>query len=142
MFRCALLWLLGCVALVLSGCGEKAVKVVPVSGTVTIQDAPLPYGNITLVPDAANGNQTKLQPRGTIGADGKYTLESDGKPGAPLGKYLVGISAVKPSKQEDGYKPSERAASQDYMDASKSGLTLEVVENPAPGAYDVKLTKK
>jgi hypothetical protein len=130
------------VALFVTGCGPAAVKLVPVSGKITVQGAPLPYGNITLVPDAANGNQTKLQPRATIGADGKYTLETDGKQGAPLGSYIVTISSVKPSTPEDGYKPPVWAASQDYMDPSKSGLGLTVIEGAHEGAYDFDLTKK
>jgi len=137
----ALVFSLVAVCVLITGCGSAAPKIVPVSGTVTILDAPLPYGTITLYPDAAKGNASKLQPLGTIGADGKYTLTTDGKPGAPVGSYLVTVSSVKPS-QPGEYKPPEFAASQDYLDQTKSGLTLDVVENPAPGAYDVKLTKK
>lgn len=125
-----------------TGCGPNPEKLVPVSGKITIQSAPLPYGTITLVPDLAAGNKTKLQPLGKIGADGSFSLETDGKPGAPVGPYLVGISSIKPSTPEDGYKPPIWAASQEYLDPNKSGLKLNVVESPAAGAYDIPLTKK
>lgn len=128
------------ILLLFFGCGPTPVKFVPVSGKITIQGAPLPYGTITLVPDA--GNPTKLQPYGKVAADGSYTLESDGKPGAPVGVYRVGISSVKPSTPEDGYKPPVWAASQEYLDPNASGLKLTIVESPAPGAYDIALTKK
>lgn len=129
-------------AALLTGCGPQPEKLVPVSGKITIQDAPLPYGTVTLVPDAAAGNKSKLQPLGKITADGSYALETDGKPGAPVGAYLVGISSIKPSTPEDGYKPPVWAASQEYLDPNKSGLKLTVVESPAAGAYDIALTKK
>jgi hypothetical protein len=142
MIRSALIMSLGLPALILAGCGEKAARLVPVSGTVTVQGTPLPYGTITLIPNAAEGNTSKLQPRGTIGPDGKYTLETDGQPGAPVGSYIVTISSVKPSTPEDGYKPPVWAASQDYMDAGKSGLGLTVMEAAQAGAYDIDLKKK
>jgi len=137
--RCATFCLL--LAILLSGCGPAATKLVPVSGKITIQGEPLPWGTITLIPDATKGNTSKLQPLGKV-TDGTYTLETDGKPGAPLGAYRVTVSAIKPSTPEDGYKPPVWAASQDYLDQNKSGLTLTVVETPPPGAYDIALTKK
>ena len=124
------------------GCGPAPVKLVPVTGKVTIQGMPLPYGTITLVPNADSGNTGKSQPFGNVSAEGTYAIMTDGKPGAPLGAYRVTISATKLSTAADGNKPSVWAASQDYLDASKSGLTLMVVEAPAAGAYDIALTKR
>lgn len=124
------------------GCGPAPTRLAPVSGKVTIQDAPLPYGRIVLKPDAAQGNTFKGEPSGEIKADGTYALQTDGKPGAPVGAYRVAIFSIKPSTPEDGYKPPVWAASQEYSDPDKSGLTLNVVESPAAGAYDVQLTKK
>lgn len=129
------------VLLLLTGCGPAPVKIVPVTGKITIQGAPLPWGTITLIPDTTKGNSSTLQPYGTISADGSYSLTTDGKPGAPLGAYVVTISAAKPSAPGE-YKPPEWAASQDYLDRNKSGLTLTVVEIPTPGAYNLALTKK
>jgi hypothetical protein len=130
------------IVFICAGCGPKPEKLVPISGKITIQGEPLPYGTITLVPDVAAGNKTKLQPFGKVKADGSYSVETDGKPGAPVGPYLVGISSIKPSTPEDGYKPPVWAASQEYLDPNKSGLKLTVVESPAAGAYDIVLTKK
>jgi hypothetical protein len=124
-----------------TGCGPAPAKLVPVSGKITIQGAPLPWGTITLYPDTTKGNSSTLQPFGTVAPDGSYSLNTDGKPGAPLGAYVVTISAAKPSTPGE-YKPPEWAASQDYLDRSKSGLSLTVVESPAAGAYDLALTKK
>lgn len=124
------------------GCGPAPTKLIPVTGKVTIQDEPLPYGRIVLKPDATQGNMFQGEPSGEIKSDGTYTLQTDGKPGAPVGIYHVTIFSIKPSTPEDGYKPPVWAASQDYSHPDKSGLTLNVVESPAAGAYDVKLTKK
>lgn len=128
--------------MMVGGCGPGEEKLVPVSGTVTIQGSPLPYGTVTLIPEGAAGNTSTSQPFGKVGSDGKYTVETNGKPGAPLGKYVVTVSSVKPSTPEEGMKPPVWAASQEYLDPSKSGLTLEVVEQAAAGAYDIKLEKK
>ena len=124
------------------GCGPAPVKLAPVSGKVTIQDMPLPYGRIVLKPDVAQGNKFAGEPSGEIKSDGTFTLETDGKPGAPLGVYRVAVFSIKASTQEDGYKPPVWAASQEYSDADKSGLTLTIVENPAADAYHIPLTKK
>lgn len=127
----------------LLGCGSStAVKLAPVSGKVTIQDMPLPYGRILLKPDAAQGNTSTSEPSGEIKSDGTFSLETDGKPGAPLGAYRVTIFSIKPSTPEDGNKPPVWAASQDYSNPEKSGLTLKVVENPAADAYHFALDKK
>lgn len=124
------------------GCGPAQTKLIPVSGKVTIQDEPLPYGRVVLKPDAAQGNMFQGEPSGEIKSDGSYAVQTDGKPGAPLGAYRVTVFAIKPSMPEDGYQPPVWAASQKYSDPAKSGLSLNVVEHPAADAYDVKLTKK
>ena len=127
--------------LLFAGCGPAAVKLVPVTGKVTIQGTPLPWGTITLYPDATKGNKSTLQSFGNVAADGTYSISTDGKPGAPVGAYAVTISAAKPSTPGE-YKPTEWAASPDYLDRSKSGLTLNVVESAPANAYDFALTKK
>ncbi len=149
--RPAFLWFVAALS-VATGCGPAAGTLVPVSGKITIQGLPLPFGTITLVPNDDNATKpdtisrrglgAKSQPNGTIGADGSYSLMTDGKPGAPQGIYKVTIFSIKPSTQEEGMKPPVWAASQDYSDASKSGLTLVVAEGRAAGAYNIALTKK
>jgi hypothetical protein len=123
----------------ITGCGPQPEKLVPVSGKITIQGEPLPYGRLALTP--GDGNTTKSQPIGKV-QDGTYTLETDGKPGAPVGAYRVAIFAIKESTQADGYKPPVWAASQEYSDPSKSGIILTVFETPSPNVYDIVLTKK
>ena len=126
-------------AIACTGCGPKPEKLVPVSGKITIQGAPLPYGRLALTP--GEGNTTKSQPIGKV-QDGTYTIETDGKPGAPVGAYRVAIFAIKESTQADGYKPPVWAASQEYSDPGKSGIILNVLETPSPNVYDIELTKK
>jgi hypothetical protein len=82
--------LLGC--LVVCGCGQdaNAPKLVPVSGTVTLDDKPLSGAVLTFTPtgDTRGGGAT-----GRTGPDGKYTLkEPRGGSGAVAGAYKVVIS--------------------------------------------------
>jgi hypothetical protein len=130
----------------LSGCvsGDSVGKLVPVSGKVTVGGAPLTSGMVSLTPDAAKGNKVKAGIVAQINADGTYQVMTNGKPGAPLGSYKVTVSAgmppVGPVTGAAAALPSVRLLPK-YMSAELTDLTIEVVEQPNPGAYDLKLAK-
>src|SRR5262249_8865344 len=114
---------------------------IPVTGTVNYQDKLLETGVVVLVADRTKGNMTKHEPRGPIMDDGTFEMETAGKPGAPPGWYRVKIHANQP-QSEDPKKMYARTASlipPKYGDPATSGLTVEVVETPASGAYDFRL---
>jgi len=132
-------------ALLVGGCGSGA-KLVPVAGTVTLDGQPLPVGSVTFQPEAGPGNANQEVPVGKI-VDGKYELTTHGKKGAPPGKYKVVVvsnnfSGDNPPKPTGGSMPVPKSfISLKYSTAAATPLSKEVVANPVPDAYDLKLTK-
>jgi len=140
--------------LVVAGCGggdtAPALSLVPVSGKVTMKDGtPLTEGIVHLWPQVES--ETAVYPGGSIGADGNYELMTDGKKGAPLGKYKITVSTKTPPGPGsppppilDPTKPPPKPPPDlnvKYTDRFKTELTYEVVERPAAGAYDLKVDK-
>jgi hypothetical protein len=135
-----------------AGCGD-GVDVVPVNGRVTVDGEPLhaKSGNVVFIPDKDRGNTTPLQPTGYLDEDGHYTLYyAQGRKGAPPGWYKVQVAAA--SADAPGQMPRLRGRGKapapgqplfhsKYTRAGTSGLEVEVVRSPGPGAYDLKLTK-
>jgi hypothetical protein len=122
-----------------AGCG--GLKLVPVAGTVTAADGkPLQGGAVCFSPDASKGNQARVSCRGRIDSHGHYALSTsavqgaDSGKGAPLGWYKVTLITTLPGA------PEIKVDSQ-YLDPEKTPLSIEVVADPAPNAYDIKLTK-
>ncbi|WP_425615837.1 hypothetical protein NA78x_005769 [Anatilimnocola sp. NA78] len=72
----------------LAGCGNSGPQVVPVSGVVLIDGAPLSYGHIQVIP-------TGWRPAsGSIGADGRFTLTTNVQgDGVAVGTHKVAILA-------------------------------------------------
>lgn len=126
-----------CGLLTLLGCGSSGKdKLVPVSGKVTLNGTPLTAGQVAFHPDTAKGNNAKGVPTGTIGADGTYTLSTDGKSGAPAGWYKVTVVTNFPGVSGEPVPINAR-----YGNPSGSGLEREVVPSPASGAYDLQVSK-
>jgi hypothetical protein len=126
---------LGVLVLALSGCGGVGT-LYPVSGKVTVDGKPLQDAQLSFVPDKEQGNQTPATPFGKV-KDGNYSLTTKDKAGAPAGRYKVMVMTRYPGGPE---KPAELPRR--YTDPGKSGLAVEVVPSPAPGAYDLKLTSR
>jgi len=63
-----------------------------VTGKVTADGQALTAGTVTFRPDETKGNKNKAIPTGMIDSSGNYKLFTDGKEGAPLGWYKVGVS--------------------------------------------------
>jgi hypothetical protein len=134
----ALQHLLGvlCVGELIAAAGCGGPKVVPVSGTATVDGKPLAEFVVTFNPDPAKGHNARVDCSGRIGRDGEFSLRTDDGfkqyKGAPPGWYKVTI-----------YSPDDKPipVHKKYTDFKQTDLTIEVVENPAPGAYDLKFTK-
>jgi len=131
--------------LFLPGCQPPpTVKLIPVAGKVRFGNEPLKLGTVTFHPDAAKGNTAAGVAGSTIDSDGSYTLLYNGKPGAPPGWYKVSVSSRgMPKEMPPAGQPLPVPApiNPKFQDPAQSGITLEVVENPSPGAYDIKVTK-
>ena len=134
-------------ALVL-GCGKEQ-SLASVSGKVTVDGTPLSGGQVTFIPDVPGGKEgaeaaSKLPTSGissgAIGSDGTYKIYTGGKQGAPLGKYKVTVTpSMGPAS--DSTEAPPLGFNKKFADAHKTPLQKEVVASPAPGAYDLELTK-
>ena len=130
----------------LAGCGEADEQLAPVSGKVLVDGAPLTKGTVGLIPDEARGNTSPYRPLAKIEPDGTYQAFTLQRPGAPLGWYKVTVWAT-----ANEAPPAESHAVKDwvpqwlvhekYTRAETTDLSIEVVEAPPPGAYDLKLSK-
>jgi hypothetical protein len=142
-----------CLMLTPSGCGS-GLNAVPVSGKILIDGKPLTEGDATVVfrPDASKGNNIEIDFTGKADKDGNYTLYyQKGKHGAVPGWYKVGVVATEPLVAMTGPPSDTRRVRmigmpirktlvlQKYNVPATSGIEIEVVENPAPAAYDLNL---
>jgi hypothetical protein len=136
--------LLACLAL---GCGksDELDKLQPVKGKVIFTGKSVASGNVravVLYADKAAGNTTPHEPRGEIDKDGNFEVFTTAKrAGAPPGPYKVAVllkEAPLPDSKNP-YAPEKWLIDEKYGDPEKSGLKLTVVENPADGAYDLKI---
>ena len=132
-----------CFALGTAGCGDPygVGRTVPVVGKVTADGQPVKAGTISLRPDKSKGNTTVHEPYGEIDPQGSYKLFTGKKEGAPPGWYRVAVFAGEPVEVGNLSGQAKWYANPKYASAETSGLAIEVVETPAPGAYDFKLTK-
>jgi hypothetical protein len=122
-----------------SGCGKESAKLTPVAGKVTLNGQPVTAGQVSLFSLAEGGKPAGLLV-GKIDSSGGYKILTDNRDGAPLGKYRVTVTpSMVPAA--DGQKGPTNAIPQKYMDTQKSPLSIEVVEKPEAGRYDLKLSK-
>jgi hypothetical protein len=133
---CALAWTS------LPGCG--GVRRVSVAGTVTLDGVPLDGGVLVFSPDPAKGNASQISCNGPV-REGRYEMQTigitraDSGSGVPLGWYKVTLRTP-----HVGGKKQPQAAievNEKYQSVEKTPLSVEVKDNPEPGAYDFKLTK-
>jgi hypothetical protein len=135
-----------------AGCGDSSGvgKTVPVTGQVTLDDRPLSAKSTVILfkPDTGRGNTSPFDPTGTVDAQGRYTLFTNGKKGAPPGWYKVIVTATElraagDSKGPRQHHPTPRSLlPARYGQAATSPLAIEVAEDPKPRAYDLELKSK
>jgi hypothetical protein len=123
--------------LFLSGCGPALY---PVHGKVTIDDKPLTTGSVSLRPDKSKGNNSSAVPIGQIAEDGTYTIETNGKPGAPYGAYKVVVVAGVPTKPSETQSPLSLLVNAKYIGEDSTDLELTVPSASADG-YNLKLKR-
>jgi hypothetical protein len=132
----------------LLGCGDSSGvgKTFPVSGRITFKDQPWVAETtmIVLKPDRSKGNKTPFEPLGVVDEQGIYTVTTKGKDGAPPGWYKVLVTAAGDYQEHPKAKnrhPGPRSLlPAKYGQEKTSDLAVEVVERPAPNAYDLKLS--
>ncbi|GIW95483.1 MAG: hypothetical protein KatS3mg110_3524 [Pirellulaceae bacterium] len=123
-------------ALVFSGCNTAGdAKLVPAGGLVKYKGAPVAGATVTLLyPD-------KQVAVGITGEDGRFTLTTGGRPGAPIGKAKVAITKTSGPTADAG-KPVEQLTPEDMMKmyaATKGGQAMKAaaqeVKNELPAKY-------
>ena len=131
-----------------TGCGDDSGvgPTFPVAVKVTVGNVPLTAKSTIVLfkPDAAKGNGSVYEPTGTVDGQGKYALVTKGKKGAPPGWYKIAVTAhegrAEHPKGTLRHRPVAHAVIPGkYGQPETSNLSIEVVENPVPGAYDLKL---
>jgi hypothetical protein len=131
-----LLCVLGLIPLM--GC-RSGPRRASVSGTVTLDGKPVKEGLVSFSPDASKGNTARVSCTALI-KDGSYELKTTGVlnsekgSGAPLGWYKVSIQTVNNFKGQ----PKNEIPNK-YTNPEQTPLSIEVVDNPEPGHYDIKL---
>jgi hypothetical protein len=127
-----------CVCGLLAAIGCGGLKVVPVSGKVTLDKKPLPGVVLSFNPDQAKGNAHRISATGRVGGNGQYEIYTDDgtkvRKGAPPGWYkvtlLTGMPGA-PAVEVDGK----------YLDVARTPWSVEVVADPPAGAYDFDVTR-
>jgi hypothetical protein len=128
-------------ASVVSGCADSSgPRLIEVKGKVYLGDQPLTGGSVSFRPQEPGSNPGP-EPYGTIEKDGTYTMYTNQKPGAPMGKYYVLVVSTEDSEQGGATVTPKSLIDPKYADPDSKLLPIEVVENAAPGKYDLKLTK-
>ncbi len=119
----------------LSGC-DSGPKLVPVTGTVTIDGKPLDGANIAFAPEP--GNEYPAQGTDVTSAEGNYKLSTNGRAGLPPGKYKVAISklAAKPGV----VLPENFKA--DPMMAKMAGMTRETLPASVSGVGESQFDRE
>jgi len=115
------------------GCGERRADV---TGKATVDGKPLNSKLITILFAPDKDNPLKKIPAATLDDDGQYTMSTGATGGVPLGWYKVHVQWD--SKNAKGQPCPVHSR---FLDSGLTTLTVEVVANPQPGAYDLKFTR-
>jgi len=124
------------------GCGGSYDA--SVSGSVTLDGAPLPRGTIKFNP-LAEGPASY----GLVGNDGSYAIQTGREPGLPSGDYAVTIVANEPSVEQDPgsglpprpgkpitppwYRSAESSPLKQRVEPGKNRIDLQLTTQPPPG---------
>jgi hypothetical protein len=116
-----------------------------VKGKVTLEGKPFTKGTVMLIPQTKNAPKAMVQ--GKIDDTGTYEVFWDERPGAAPGRYTVCVMPEIPKIETAGPTPKTVPTKavyrvpfdRVYIRPDTSPLTIEVVDSPQPGAYDVKL---
>ncbi len=110
------------------GCGQKGSPLHPVTGKITSSDGkPLERATVVFHP-VGTANPGAVKPRGTVGADGTFTLTSHTSgDGALAGEYRVTVELWSAGKGDD--PPTTRLPPK-FANPNSSGLTATVGDGP------------
>ena len=117
-----------------AGCGGE--QRAGVSGKATVDGKPLNSKLITILFAPDKDNPTQKIPSAAVDENGNYTMRTGATGGVPLGKYKVHV--FWDSKNAKGQPCPVHPR---FLESGLTTLSIEVVANPPPGAYDLKFTR-
>jgi hypothetical protein len=129
-----------------AGCGGPADTLYPVTGKITFDDEPFVRQTTTVLLKPVEPREGETEHSvGKIDFEGNYEVFTGKRKGAPPGRYKVLVSAhdeASDLKKQRSKRPSPNSLLPGkYGSVETTDLEIEVVENPAPGAYDLSLKK-
>ena len=116
-----------------AGCGERRAEV---SGKVSVDGKPLNSKLITILFAPDKGNPIQKIPAAAVDENATYTMRTGATGGVPLGWYKVHVHWDSKNAQGQPCPVHPR-----FLESGLTTLSLEVVANPQPGAYDLKFTR-
>ena len=117
-----------------AGCQQETRTLV--RGKATVDGKPLTSKAVTVLFAPDKDNPLKKIPWGLVDDDGNYQMSTGDREGVPLGSYKAYL-AFNVRKSGGARLPCHPR----YLDAAQSPLSIEVVADPQPGAYDLKFTE-
>ena len=133
------------IAIALAGC-DSGPKLYQAGGTVHYNGAPLPGANVTFMAEESSSPSI-----GRTDEQGRFSLATAGRQGAPPGSYKVAITAVRQKRpvteaEAVGMTSEQIAANHESMIPNKynnfisSGLTATVEKNASANdfVFDLK----
>ena len=100
-----------------------------------LEGKPLQKGTVNFSPDPADPE--RLSGYGLIDENGNFEAQSAAVKGLPKGRYKATVFFGKVGREMPSAPFDPK-----YSSIENTPLTVEVTENPAPGAYEIHLTKK
>jgi hypothetical protein len=123
---------IGLCLVAITGCDKsKGPATVEVTGTVTLNGAPLEGANLLFSPGIGS-NDARLASQATTSSDGKFRLETHigggkFKPGIVAGKYDVTITKLDTAAAKNTFSPPKNLLPAKYADAKTSPFKADVV---------------
>ena len=110
---------------------------IPVTGRVHLDGQTLVSGSISFRPEA---RETWHQPTGSITAEGRYTIYTTSRAGAPPGRYRVVVFATEQSRSSEAHPGMPKSIiPKRYNDPQSTPLQVVVSADQMTGAYDLDL---
>jgi hypothetical protein len=119
--RIAALVMTCCGLLLALGCGGSPAGLPHVQGRVFYHGKPLTGGTVVFTPDPERGGSGPMA-WGTIEADGRYRLSTDGRNGASLGWHRITIAGDKADTLPASYRDPELSEQRFEVRADRANL--------------------
>ena len=114
----------------LTGCGERAIPVVPVSGKVLFQGQPAPGAQVVLHPVIKDAERV-FSATGKVQDDGTFKIGVNvAGDGAPPGEYVATVQWFKVVQTDGGAGPGPNVIPATYSDPAQSPLKVVVKDSP------------